>query len=138
MHSVEPDLSRFLERLVPNIDAGWDGATSDEIAEIERLAGRPLPPFYYWFLERMGRYMGALSYASVDFSPAKILSCYQDEIEDVNPRYLLIGYENDPVVPMHTWYDLDSPLRGDALVLSQGIGDPLVQLEFETLREILA
>ncbi|WP_422884053.1 SMI1/KNR4 family protein [Nannocystis pusilla] len=138
MHPLERELEEFLARLVPSIDAGWEGATPDEITELEALAGRPLPPFYYWFLARMGRYMGALNFASVDFSPARIKACYQEEIEEPSPRYLLIGYENDPVVPMHTWYDLDSPLRGDALVLSRCIGDPLMQLEFETFREMLA
>ncbi|MCY1059891.1 SMI1/KNR4 family protein [Nannocystis sp. SCPEA4] len=131
-------MQRFLLRLVPGIEAGWEGATKEEVAEIESLTGRPLPSFYRWFLTRMGRDMGALSFASLDFSAARVLSCYREEIEHPNPRYLLIGYETDPVVPMHTWYDLDRPNRDDALVPSQGIGDPLVQLEFETFREMLA
>ena len=131
-------MEHFLTRLVPGIEAGWEGATDEEIKAIERLAGRPLPSFYCWFLTRMGRDMGALSFASVDFSAARVLTCYREEIQSPDPRYLLIGYENDPVVPMHTWYDLDHPSRGDALVLSQAIGDPLVQPDFETFREMLA
>lgn len=138
MHHVEPDLERFLARLVPGIDQDWQGATADEIAAIEAIAGRPLPPFYLWFLTRMGRDMGALVFATVDFSPARVLECYREEIITPDPRYLLIGYETDEIVPMHVWYDLDRPNRDDALVLRQGIGDPLTQLEFETFREMLA
>ncbi|MDC0715844.1 SMI1/KNR4 family protein [Nannocystis bainbridge] len=131
-------MERFLARLMPGIDLGWEGASTAEIREIEALAGRPLPDFYRWFLARMGRNMGALGYASVDFSAARILACYREELRSPDPRYLLIGYEDDPVVPMHTWYDLARPMRGDALVLSRGIGDPLIQLDFETFREQLA
>lgn len=138
MHHVESDLERFLARLVPGIDQDWKGATADELAALEAIAGRPLPPFYRWFLTRMGRDMGALAYASMDFSPARILACYQEEIAVPEPRYLLIGYETNEVVPMHLWYDLDQPNRDDALVMRRGIDDPLMQLEFETLREMLA
>lgn len=138
MQPVELDLERFLIRLVPGIDQDWLGATEDQIAEIEALAGRPLPPFYRWFLARLGGDMGALTFASVDFSAARVATCYRDEIEIREPRYLLIGYQNDPVVPMHIWYDLDSPNRGDALVLSREIGDAYGQPDFETFREMLA
>jgi len=138
MQPVENEMERFLARLVPGIEAGWEGATREEIAEIEEIAGRPLPPFYRWFLTRMGRDMGALSFVTVDFSAARVLSCYREEIETPDLRHLLIGYENDPVVPMHTWYDLDQPTRDDALVLSREIDGVLTQIGFETFREMLA
>jgi len=137
MYPVEP-LESFLGRLVPGIDQDWQGASAEEMAAIEAIAGRPLPAFYRWFLARMGRDMGALSYATIDFSAARVLACYRDEIEAPDPRHLLIGYQNDPVVPMHIWYDLDRPNRGDARVLSREIGDPYSQPDFETFREMLA
>ncbi|MCY1059890.1 SMI1/KNR4 family protein [Nannocystis sp. SCPEA4] len=131
-------MERFLLQLVPGIDAGWEGASQEEIAEIEAIAGRPLPNFYRWFLTRMGRDMGALSFVTVDFSAARVIACYREEIEEPDPPYLLIGYESDPVVPMHTWYDLDQPNRDDALVLSREIDGLLTQIGFETFRELLA
>ncbi|WAS97247.1 SMI1/KNR4 family protein [Nannocystis punicea] len=138
MHPREDEIERLITRLVPDAHHGWIAATPEDIAAIEANAGRPLPPFYRWFLTRMGRYMGALEYASIDFSVERVLLCYREEFEEPDPRYLLIGYQCDPVVPMHIWYDLDRPNRGDALVVTRAIGDTLVQHDFETLREMLA
>ena len=138
MHPREEEIERLIARLVPDAPQGWIGATAEDIAAIEANAGRPLPPFYLWFLTRMGRHMGALDYVTLDFSVERILLCYREELEEPDPRYLLIGYQSDPIVPMHVWYDLDRPSRGDALVVSRAIGDDLVQHDFETLREMLA
>lgn len=138
MHFLENHFEHFLTRIVPGIERSWQGATSEEVAELEAIAGRPLPGFYQWFLARMGRDMGALSYASMDFTAARVIECYGDEIEEADPRYLLIGYQNDPMVPMHTWYDLDRPNREDALVLDREIEGALTQVNFETFREMLA
>ncbi|WP_434416991.1 SMI1/KNR4 family protein [Nannocystis pusilla] len=123
---------------MPNIEDGWDGAPQEEIAEIEAIAGRPLPNFYRWFLRRMGRYMGALSFASIDFTAGRVIDTYRVEIKQPDPRYLLIGYQTDPMVPMHVWYDLERPARDDSLVFDREIEGKLVQLGFETLRELLA
>jgi hypothetical protein len=138
MHSIEAQFARLLTRLVPGIEQGWLGAAPDQIAEIEVIAGRPLPNFYRWFLATMGQDMGALSFATMDFSAARVLEFYREEFDEAVSRYLLIGYQNDPMVPMHTWYDLDSPQRDDALVLEREIEGGLTQVNFETFCELLA
>lgn len=134
----EQEIERLIARLTPDAHHEFIGATPEDIAAIEANAGRPLPPFYLWFLRRMGRYMGTLGYATIDLSVERVLLCYREEFEEPDPRYLLIGYQCDPVVPMHIWYDLDRPARDDALVVSRAIGDDLIQRDFETLREMLA
>ncbi|PCC67844.1 hypothetical protein SAMN02745121_07880 [Nannocystis exedens] len=138
MHALESHFERFITRLVPGIEHSWQGATPEEIAEIESIAGRALPGFYWWFLTRMGRDMGDLTFASMDFTAARVIECYREEIDEPDLRYLLIGYQNDPMVPMHTWYDLDRPNREDALVLDREIAGGLTQVNFETFREMLA
>lgn len=82
--------------------------------------------------------MGALSFASIDFTAGRVIETYSEEIEEPDPRYLLIGYQTDPVVPMHTWYNLDRPARHDSLVFDREIEGGLVQLSFETFHELLA
>ncbi|MCX4242315.1 hypothetical protein [Paraliomyxa miuraensis] len=69
-------MEALLLRLVPDLERQWEGATQDEIDRIEAIAGRPLPPFYCWFLIRMGHSMGSIAYPRLDFSAPKVLSCY--------------------------------------------------------------
>ncbi|WP_239014818.1 SMI1/KNR4 family protein [Archangium violaceum] len=71
-------MEEFLLRVVPNLGQQWRGATPDAIARIEQMAGRPLPPFYRWFLSRMGQSMGRLAYPSLDFSAQRVLERYAE------------------------------------------------------------
>jgi hypothetical protein len=135
---LEPEMERLLARLVPDFTSQVEGATPDEIEAIERLAGRPLPRFYQWFLWRMGRNMGPLAYRSLDFSARSILAAYEDGTLKPDPRLLMIGYETDPIYPAHIAYDFDHPARDDARV-TRATDEPLPEDQsFETFREMLA
>lgn len=137
----ETALEQLLLRVVPGLAAGWHGASDTDIERIEAIAGRPLPAVYRWFLAHLGVSMGPMRYPTLDFSASGILSVYQSGRMEPHPRFLLIGYEHDEVTPLHYFYDLDRPARGDALVLRMLTprDESHEQLEqFETLREMLA
>jgi hypothetical protein len=134
-------LEQLLLRVVPGLATAWKGAAPADIDRLETLAGRPLPALYRWFLEHLGSSMGPMSYPTLDFSAAGILSRYAAGHIERHPRYLLIAYDDDDVTPAHYFYDLDRPARQDALVLRMLTprDEPHDQLEqFETLREMLA
>jgi hypothetical protein len=128
----------LLLRIVPGLAEGWQGVTPDVIGQVERLAGRPLPSFYRWFLRRMGQSMGPLAYPTLDFSARRVLACHAERLIVSEPRFLLIGYESDEMMPLHLFYDLDTPARGDALVTERDARGGELYDQFETLREMLA
>lgn len=135
---LEPETEALLLSLAPDLPLYWQGASPEEIAQMEQIAGRPLPRFYRWFLSRMGREMGPFTYPSLDFSVAKVLSCYHEGLVLPNRRFLLIGYESDEVMPLHVFYDFDFPAREDARVVRlHFLGGPLHN-QFDTFREMLA
>jgi len=138
MESLEPELENLLVTLVPGLANTWQGATADEIDAIEKVAGRPLPRFYRWFLSTMGRDMGPLEDSTRDCSAKRVLQCYSDGLVTVDRRYLLVGYETDESVPMHLFYDLDRPVRNDAPVLEMYMSGADPTYGFETFREKLA
>lgn len=128
----------LLLRLDPELPTQWQGATEQEIEQLERLAGRPLPRFYRWFLSRMGRNMGSVSYATLDFSAPKLLSCYAEGLTTPDRRFLMIAHESDELMPLHLFYDFDHPARDDARVVLTDAGRHELYNHFDTLREMLA
>lgn len=138
MPAVEPALEALLLRIVPELAAGWQGATASEVSQLEAIAGRPLPDCYRWFLSRMGQSMGPMRYPTVDFSAQGILAAYAERAIERHRRFLLIGYERDELMPLHYFYDLDRPARGDALVVRMLTPRDESHEQFETLREMLA
>jgi len=139
MQALEPQMEALLEQLVPDLVSSSGGAEREEIDELEHVAGRSLPPFHRWFLDRFGRSMGPLAYRSLDFSCKGILTAYADGRVEHDPRYLLIAYDHDPAYPSHAFYDLDSPARDDALVVAgEYIDEEELVPSFETLREMIA
>jgi hypothetical protein len=134
----EAAIEALLTRLVPGLKQQWQGATEGEIERIEAIAGRPLPPFYRWFLSRMGKSMGPMSYPTVDFSAHGVLAALSSGQMAADRRYLLIGYEQEELMPLHYFYDLDQPLRGDALVVRMLTPRDEAHEQFETFREMLA
>lgn len=134
----ESELETLLLRIVPEFAAQWQGVTPGEIEQIEQLAGRPLPPFYRWFLSRMGKSMGRLAYRILDFSAQRVVACYAEKLVAPDPQFLFIGYNSDEVMPLHAFYDLEAPARADALVtVRDALGNERHD-RFETLREMLA
>ncbi|QRK13662.1 SMI1/KNR4 family protein [Archangium violaceum] len=133
-------MEELLLRVVPGLAEQWKGATPDQIARIERTAGRPLPPFYRWFLSRMGQSMGPLAYRTLDFSAQRVLERYDEEWVEPHPRLLLIAHDSQEMMPTSLFYDLDDTVRGDALVAAkeEGAYDDDLYERFETLREMLA
>ena len=138
MATSEPELEQLLVDLVPQLPHEWQGATSAEIHQLEKLARRPLPPFYRWFLERMGRSMGTLRYPTMNFSAARVLSCYREELIEPDGRLLLIGYETNEVSPLHMFYDLDRAVRDDARVVLRHENGGDLHSQAETFRELFA
>jgi hypothetical protein len=139
-HDVEAAMEELLLRVVPGLAEQWKGATPDEIARIEQIAGRPLPPFYRWFLSRMGQSMGRLAYPTLDFSAQRVLERYAEEWVEPHPRLLLIAHDSQEMMPTSLFYDLDDAARGDALVAAkeEGANEDDLYERFETLREMLA
>lgn len=138
MPSVESSLEALLLRVVPGLATEWQGADASDVARIEAIAGRPLPPLYSWFLSRMGQNMGPMGYPTIDFSARGILSAYSAQRIERHARFLLIGYEHDEVSPLHYFYDLDRPARDDALVVRMLTPRDETHEQFETFREMLA
>ncbi|MCY1047765.1 SMI1/KNR4 family protein [Corallococcus sp. bb12-1] len=137
---AEVALEALLLRVVPGLAELWKGSTPDAIAQVEKIAGRPLPSFYRWFLTRMGQSMGPLAYPTLDFSTQRVLDCHARGWVEPHPRLLLIAYDSNGMMPMPLFYDLDAPARGDALVASkeEGADEDDLYEKFETLREMLA
>lgn len=135
---LEPEMEELLARLVPDLANEWQGATPDEIDRIEQLAGRPLPRFYRWFLLRMGHSMGPIAYRSLDFSAPTVLSCYAEQVFVPHPRFFMIGYETDEMMPLHMLYDFNHPARDDARVAKRHSMGGDVHNGFDTFREKMA
>ena len=135
---LESEVDNLLLRLVPDLEKQWAGASAEEIEKIEEIAGRPLPRFYRWFLMRMGTSMGALAYRSIDCSAKTILTCYADGLVAPDPRFLMIGYENDDMMPLHLFYDFEHPSRDDARVVKMDAAAGPFHVQFDSFREKLA
>lgn len=131
-------METFLARVAPNLANEWQGATDDQIAAIEQIAGRPLPRFYRWFLLRMGRSMGSIAYRTMDFSAPSVLSSYANQLFRPDPRFLMIGQESDQLMPLHSLYDFDYLVRDDARVARRHARGGPLHTQFDTFREMLA
>lgn len=138
MSVVEPEMTEFLRRLFPDFERQCSGATAEQIESIERIAGRPLPPFYLWFLRTMGRSVGPFAKARQDLRVDSILAAYEQGWAEPDSRFLLIATDTEKDDPMLAFYDLDAPLRDDALVVLQQDYDGYRTPTYETFREMLA
>jgi hypothetical protein len=134
---LEPEMEKFIRRLVPDTTR-LAGATEDEIRRLETLAERTLPPFYVWFLSRMGRNMGPFAYERLDFTVGRIISSYEDGYAVPDDRRLLIGYSTDPMRRLDLLYDFAFPAREDARVVQMEDLDGEDYPQFETFREMFA
>jgi hypothetical protein len=137
IEELEPETEEFLLRLVPDLADRWQGATPEQVDELSRLAGRPLPRFYQWFQLRMGRDMGPLSYRSLDFSASRVIASYAEPLLLPNPRFFMIGFESNEMMPLHVLYDFDFSVRDDARVTRRHVMGGSFHPQFETLREMI-
>jgi hypothetical protein len=137
MQRLEDPLEQLFLRIDPTLPQQWKGASAEQIDAIERIAGRPLPEFYRWFLERMGQDMGSIAYDSIDFSADVVLAMYEQGDVIADGRHLLIGYNEDDMMPTNIYYDLDRPARGDCMVGQKQLEEPVPRPTFETFREML-
>lgn len=135
---LESGLEEFLLKVVPGLAEQWQGSPPEEIAQIEELAGRPLPPCYRWFLSRMGRNMGPLAFPRLDFSAQRVLTSYAEGLIEPDSQFLFIGHDPDKYMPLHFFLDLDLPARGDARVTRRPAEGHERYDQFETFREQLA
>jgi hypothetical protein len=131
---LEPEMEAFLLRLVPGLDDEWEGATDIEIAQIERLAGQPLPRFYRWLLSRVGGDHGPLPSFFAAFAARNVISAYAAGEYATGGPLFFIGRIDDPMMPLDIFYDLARRTRDDAFVVTHFTGDDPSE-DAETLRE---
>jgi hypothetical protein len=138
MLAEEVEMTAFLRRLAPDFERQCVGATPEQIDRMERIAGRPLPPFYEWFLRTMGRDIGPFAKARQDLSIDAILAAYDEGLVEPDSRHLLIAGDTNEDDPTLGFYDLEAPARDDAAVLiAQGYSSHR-ERTYETFREMFA
>src|SRR6266705_5974140 len=123
----ETAFETLLLRLWPGVREQCVGASPAEIQEFEDLSEQTLPPFYRWFLQKMGRDLGSFRFPRLDFKISTIMSKYRDGLVSVDPRYLLIAWHSDTAMPNHLFYDLEAEVRDDALVVQRQVDGEIVE-----------
>ncbi len=129
---LEAEMEAFLARIGQGLD-GCKGASDEDLAKLESIAGQALPPFYRGFLSQLGRDPGKLPNFLWDYTATTVLQAYDDGDVGASAPVLLIARMEDPLMRTELFYDLSQPLRDDALVTrgAAGDGSPAAQ----TLRE---
>ncbi len=138
---LEPELEALLLRIVPNLAHDWKGASPEEIEALEdlvELTGHDFPPFYRWFLSRLGGGVGALHPILRGFTATSVLAAYRSGSVDLGRTQFLIGRMPDPLMPLDVYYDLACPMREDALVSTAVMEAGPERKTAETFREWLA
>lgn len=138
MPIIEVEMTAFLRRLFPDFEQQCVGATEEQIERLERIAGRPLPAFYYWFLRTMGRSVGPFEKARQDLSIDSVLAAYDEGMLEPDSRLLLIAGDTNENDPTLGFYDLEAPARDDAFVLTARGYDGHPTRMYETYREMFA
>ena len=91
------DLIRYVIRYKPDYQQTIRGASDAEIAELEQLVGRELPPHYRQYLERMGHNDGGLEFGQGGYTDvAPIIQLYRESIStdeiEIPPNCLAISW----------------------------------------------
>ncbi len=126
---------------MPGFPQDCAGATDEQIQRLDKLSGGRLPAFYRWFLRTMGGDLGPLESMLDGFSVQSVLQAHESQKKEMPPGLFLIAVlddDDEELVPMALYYDLDHSVRDDALVLVGPLGDTEVDLSYETLREEIA
>lgn len=89
------ELIRYIAQYDPAFPGTVRGASADEIARLEPLAGRPLPRSYRAFLATMGHGLGTFDPFpdGMVVSIEELISLYESEPPLYPERYLLIGVD---------------------------------------------
>lgn len=113
------DLIDFVSEYDPDFPRKIRGASEEEIAHLEQLAGRNLPEAYREFLRFMGNGMGGMGIITISFNIQDIERFHGSAREEFNwpCRFLLIGeHQQDPFY--HYFLDLQTLHEGDCRVVS--------------------
>ncbi len=137
LQDPEGEIQAFLSRVVPGFPRRCVGASEDEIQRLDRLSGGRLPGFYLWFLRTMGHDLGPLDTMLDGFNLRQVMEAHESQVE-TPPGLFLIAASDDEFAPTARYYDLDKPVRDDALVLVGPLDDTEADPLFETLREEIA
>ncbi|NMO18767.1 SMI1/KNR4 family protein [Pyxidicoccus fallax] len=103
------DFFTLVERYDPGYSRKVRGASPEEIADLEELAGQPLSECHREFLARMGRNMGGLEVEGVDFHIERITEFYRSGEWTPPPGYILLAIQEDD--PQMDYY-LECPRPG--------------------------
>ncbi len=137
----EPEMERIIDRLVPAEEQqSWRAAAPEDIEELERISQGGLPPFYTWFLQRMGSEWPhpQFQYERQDFRIETVLDLYRRGVVQPDSRYLLIGRTPDSLMTELVFYDRLSAARDDAMVVARPEDGWGWRSKSETLRERMA
>ena len=132
----------YITRYVPQFPEMIRGATAEEIATLESLAGLPLPPFYKEFLSRMGKNSGGISLGfQTDTNILELIEYYRTrhdkKLRPIPPDCIAIainGYDFDVCLqhrPRSEVPVVATEGRTIYLVLAESLKKMLFQLVFQ-------
>ena len=132
----------YITRYVPQFPEMIRGATAEEIATLESLAGLPLPPFYKEFLSRMGKNSGGISLGfQTDTNILELIEYYRTrhdkKLRPIPPDCIAIainGYDFDVCLqhrPRSEAPVVATEGRTIYLVLAESLKKMLFQLVFQ-------
>lgn len=85
----------LVERYDPDYSRKIQGASPQEIHQLEKLVGQPLPESHREFLAQLGRDMGGLEIEGVDFHIERILKFYENGDWTPPASYILLAIQED-------------------------------------------
>lgn len=136
------ELIHYIAQFDPGYPATARGAAPEEIDQLERLAGRPLPPNYRDFLRTLGRSTGTFEPFpdGVRTDIDELLDLYGSERPEYPERFLLIGTDYGGY-RMDLFLEVLSPLVPHRVVRFDRHAKPvtpeIMSLEAESLEELL-
>lgn len=129
------DLISYMTRYKPAYPQTLRGANPEEIAELERLVGRELPPHYRQYLERMGHNDGGLKFGHDGYTDITYITGLYREINtdqiEIPPECIavagmvLVRAENDEIC-----LEFGPPESSRVLFTSDGEVDALYAATF--------
>lgn len=105
------ELIHYISEFDPSYPDSLQGAPAEQIHELERWVGRPLPAFYREFLVRMGMSTGGLQLDEGDFSIEAVLEYYRNEEwpHPAHPAHYLFIAQDRGMNSMDVWLECAPP-----------------------------